>query len=449
MNIVVQNGAAGIVSCFVFGLVIAFVAWAFSRALLQAKAKARFVLWLSALGAIVSIPVLQSALHANAGSGRVETHSLMTVPGMWAAYLVEAWALLAAFGLLRVVFGAIQVSRLRTSATAIAFSALPEPARETAFRVSKRRKFDIRVSDNIHVPMAVGFFRPAVLFPKYLLDELLPEQLNQVLLHETAHLLRYDDWTNILQKVARSLLFFHPAVWWLESKLTLEREMACDEAVVEQTCDARSYAECLATLAEKTLLRRSFAMMQAAVSRVRHTTIRVKRLLVPEKIRPLRPWQLIASVIGVVTCSAALMQAPDLVSFSNTVPVRNDIASAQSEEATVRESAPKPILASLSEKKIESKSVFGSKRVQDAQAGKRRFAISHHGPSIPSRYEHAGVVLASHRARGRSIPVVITTTWIVERSVGTSDEVWVVRTWRTAVYQQLPAKPATEKPTKI
>jgi len=65
------------------------------------------------------------------------------------------------------------------------------------------------------------------------------------LLHEFAHLGRWDDWTNLAQKLVRTIFFFHPAVWWIEKRLSLEREMACDDVVLAETQNPRAYAECL------------------------------------------------------------------------------------------------------------------------------------------------------------------------------------------------------------
>jgi len=85
------------------------------------------------------------------------------------------------------------------------------------------------------------------------LRELSPEELRVVLLHEFAHLRRWDDWTNLLQKLVRTIFFFHPAVWWIERRLSLEREMACDEAVLAETENPQAYAECLVSLQRKAL----------------------------------------------------------------------------------------------------------------------------------------------------------------------------------------------------
>jgi len=78
------------------------------------------------------------------------------------------------------------------------------------------------------VPTAIGFFQPAVIVPAWTLRELSAEELHSVLLHELAHLRRWDDWTNLAQELVGALFFFHPAVWRIGSRLSLEREMACD-----------------------------------------------------------------------------------------------------------------------------------------------------------------------------------------------------------------------------
>src|SRR6202011_3024466 len=98
--------------------------------------------------------------------------------------------------------------------------------------------------------------RPLVVIPAWARQELSTTELQAILLHELAHLRRWDDWTNLVQKIVGALLFFHPAVWWIEQRLSLEREMACDDVVLAETVSPRGYAECLLSLAEKSLLRR-------------------------------------------------------------------------------------------------------------------------------------------------------------------------------------------------
>jgi hypothetical protein len=157
--------------------------------------------------------------------------------------------------------------------------------------------------------------------------ELSAPELNTILLHELAHLRRWDDWTNLIQKVVGALFFFHPAVWWIEKKLTLEREMACDDLVLAKTVSPRVYAECLVSLAEvlakKSLLRRGVALAQAAVGRVRHISLRVAQILDEKRPGATRVWRPAPGLLmGIsLACLMALSDAPRLISFDNSSPV--------------------------------------------------------------------------------------------------------------------------------
>ncbi len=102
------------------------------------------------------------------------------------------------------------------------------------------RPVKLCVSDRLRVPTAIGFTKPLVVIPSWTMEELSAAELNPILLHELAHLRRRDDWTNLVQKILGALLFFHPAVWWIEKKLALEREMACDDLVLASTTSSAS-----------------------------------------------------------------------------------------------------------------------------------------------------------------------------------------------------------------
>jgi hypothetical protein len=154
--------------------------------------------------------------------------------------------------------------------------------------------------------------------------------LNAILLHELAHLRRWDDWTNLAQKLLRALFFFHPAVWWIESKLSLEREMACDDAVLAETANPRAYAECLVTVAEKSLMRRGLAMAQAAVSRVRQTSQRVAQILDTKRPGATRIWKPALGLVAAfaMICVGLLSRSPELVSFQDKTPTAESASAA-------------------------------------------------------------------------------------------------------------------------
>jgi hypothetical protein len=98
--------------------------------------------------------------------------------------------------------------------------------------------------------MVIGLLRPTILIPRPLLGELSSAELEQILLHESAHIRRRDHWTNYALELAQALFFFHPAVWWIARELRLQREIACDDAVVRATGEPVPYAGCLAKLVE-------------------------------------------------------------------------------------------------------------------------------------------------------------------------------------------------------
>jgi len=183
-----------------------------------------------------------------------------------------------------------------------------------------------------------------ILIPDWVLQELSAEELKVVLLHEFAHLRRWDDWTNLAQKLVRTFFFFHPAVWWIESRLSLEREMACDEAVLAETENPQAYAECLVALAEKSFVRRGLALAQAVVGRARETSLRLARILDarhPTSSGIFKP--AFGLVMVLAACSLiALPDAPRLIAFEDVAraPVANTASTSVTSAADIASRSP-------------------------------------------------------------------------------------------------------------
>lgn len=148
--------------------------------------------------------------------------------------------LLALLQLFRLAIGYWAVRRLKRKSQP---SSIPLPRGLT-------RDAQIRITDRIGMPMAIGFLHPAILLPKRLVESLSPEELNQVILHESAHLQRNDDWVALFERLIRAVFFFQPAVYWIGRQIDREREMATDDWVVAQSGQTRPYAEALARVAE-------------------------------------------------------------------------------------------------------------------------------------------------------------------------------------------------------
>jgi hypothetical protein len=100
-------------------------------------------------------------------------------------------------------------------------------------------------SSLVSVPTAVGWLRPAILLPASAFTGLTPQQLEAVLAHELAHVRRNDYLVNVLQTGVETLLFYHPAAWWVSRQIRAEREHVCDDMAVRVTGDAMTYARAL------------------------------------------------------------------------------------------------------------------------------------------------------------------------------------------------------------
>ena len=135
------------------------------------------------------------------------------------------------------------------------------------------------VSSEIVSPMAVGFRRPAVIVPETLLNEFTAEELDHVILHELAHIARYDDWTNLFARIIGALLPIHPVALWLIRNIGQEREVACDDWVVAMTGQARPYAASLTRLFELCSARRRQLLATGMADRASHLGERIEALL--------------------------------------------------------------------------------------------------------------------------------------------------------------------------
>ena len=110
-----------------------------------------------------------------------------------------------------------------------------------------------------------------------------PKQLESIIVHELAHVLRRDYLVNILQSVVEILFFYHPAVWWINSVIRAERENCCDDIAIAQTGDSTNYARALAGIQEQLLLKENLAM--AVTGHKSKLLKRIKRLLNQPKMK--------------------------------------------------------------------------------------------------------------------------------------------------------------------
>lgn len=130
---------------------------------------------------------------------------------------------------------------------------LPPPGRQRVDELRRAlgisRDVAVRLSGDVRTPCAARLRRPAIWLPSSLPNRAPVEQLDALLAHELAHVARHDWLWNGVQRGVESLLFFHPAVWWLGRRIRQEREHACDDLAVKVCGDAIALAEALEGLA--------------------------------------------------------------------------------------------------------------------------------------------------------------------------------------------------------
>ena len=302
------------------GLLLTAFAWAALKLAPGLRASTRFILWLIVFTLVALLPcfaVGRALFGPYAVSAIHQADFSLHLNSAWAFVIEGLWVLASLFSLIRLSAGARQMTTLWRNATPVPFLDLDAELQSIMVRPGSR-PVEVRLSDAIDAPSVLGFFRPAVIVPRSLWNELAPSDLKQIILHEMAHLDRGDDWTNLLQKLLRALSPLNPALFWAERHLCLEREQACDDAVLDAAGNARAYATCLTKLAENRLVKRAALLAPGLWKRHSELAGRVenilhrRRYLGPMLSRGLVAAGLVASLSGVLV----LQRCPGIVTFA-------------------------------------------------------------------------------------------------------------------------------------
>jgi Zn-dependent protease with chaperone function len=447
------------------GTAVAAFAWVLLRMVGRRNSGTRFVVWFCALVGMALTPFagLGSSSGLSRGAG-----AAVTVPGAWSLYLFAAWAVVAALGLARVAWGLWHLRCVRRECTPVDPAALDPRVAKTVAEFRLPRCVELLASGDVRVPTAIGFFHPAVIVPSWALRELNAAQLNSVILHELAHLRRWDDWTNLAQKTLRALFFFHPAVWWVESRLSLEREMACDDLVLAHTANPRAYAECLVSLAEKNLLQRGAELAQAAVGRMRQTSLRVLQILDVRRPGGVRVWQPAPWVVAgfSVVCLVSAAHAPKLIAFRDAATMRPPQMQSSSFAGVVptyvapvlpaKYVTPAaehfvPVRARASMLKNDRRTVLGAAPARRiSRVMKSANVTAPVLPAPPHESPSAARVVRTSFAEFHPVIVVQQTVYLFVQnpSLGGVPVIWKVSVWQLGLSPQPPASLAPDSPSK-
>ena len=179
----------------------------------------------------------------------------------WIPYTVVLW--LGGVGVfsLRLLLGWVVVVRLRRNVSATAMTVWVQRMEVLASRLRVSRSVKLVESALVEVPTVIGWMRPMILIPTSAFTGLTTQQLEAILAHELSHIRRHDFLVNLVQSVIETLLFYHPAVWWLSKRIREEREHCCDDMAVS-VCESRS--EYIRALVEMESLRSRSSLAMAA-----------------------------------------------------------------------------------------------------------------------------------------------------------------------------------------
>ncbi len=165
-------------------------------------------------------------------------------------WLVEAWLLGVAFLSLRSAGGFLWLEHERRKQSAVVSERVLEICYTLQDQLGLNRVIAYCECAWLQAPAVIGWFRPVVFLPISALSGLSEDQLHAVIAHELAHIQRFDPFVNVFQVCVETLLFYHPAVWWLNKRIRAEREHCCDDVAVTLCGDAVAYARALTLMEE-------------------------------------------------------------------------------------------------------------------------------------------------------------------------------------------------------
>lgn len=190
-------------------------------------------------------PIARGNTAASGTTPLVQIRSLDALP-----WLVEIWLLGVALFSLRSAGGFLLLERERRRQSAVVKEWVLEICYSLQDQLGIRRAVQYCESSFLQAPAVIGWFRPIVFLPATALTGLSEEQLRVVIAHELAHIRRFDAFVNVFQVCVETLLFYHPAVWWLNRRIRAEREHCCDETAVALCGNAVEYARALTLMEE-------------------------------------------------------------------------------------------------------------------------------------------------------------------------------------------------------
>jgi beta-lactamase regulating signal transducer with metallopeptidase domain len=244
------------------GAVIAMAAALALRLLANHSAESRYTISITALLLMLAAPLVTFVFYTQTGratlrlltfinDGLTVSASSLTqraTTTAWTQWIVLLWFIGVVLCSIRLIAGWRILRSLTRAGTSIVPSDIQQSFNELMERLALTKPVRLLASVRIDTPVAVGWLRPVVLIPISALTGLHENHLRAVFAHELAHIRRHDFLVNLIQRGVESVLFYHPAVWWLSGRIRSEREHCCDDLAVKICGDHSMYAQALMEL---------------------------------------------------------------------------------------------------------------------------------------------------------------------------------------------------------
>lgn len=287
-------------------------------ALRRAGANVRYtVCWAAAL-LILALPIVPGVVAgvvSSIPSGTppvgawlpVRRDPVVSLPDSWwtsAIVMLAAWLVWVGVHAVRLVSAAVAIRRARARSHAFPVhldAALPHWRRLRG----EGRRATLVLSNAVASAAVLGWGPPTIAVAPWIVRTLDPDDLDRVLVHEWVHVQRHDDIASLIQIAIRILAGWHPALWWIDRRLHLEREMACDAKTVAMTGSAKSYAECLVKISAR---RETLRAMETAPAVFSRSGVRARVIEVVSRRPSARPiWS--GTLAGIVILALSLATA--------------------------------------------------------------------------------------------------------------------------------------------
>lgn len=223
----------------------------------------------------------------------------------------SVWLVGMLFFLLRLVAACYYWEQLRRNY----LGAVPESWQKVLDRLivqmNVHRAVELKCSEGVSSPLLVGQFRPLILLPVAMVNQLTIQEVEAILAHELAHLRRYDFVLNVIQLLIEAIFYYHPANWWIGKQIRTYRELASDDLAIGQTGEALVYAKALLTLAEQPVVSTKFKSNTFALGwlggQKEELLTRIKRILnQPDKQSEMREKFAVTSLLVLLALGISL-----------------------------------------------------------------------------------------------------------------------------------------------